>query len=464
MTDSISIQNGSGGENRLKRRAIVFGAGHNFIIMQETISQLYDIVALTDNALEKQGKDVGGFIVQSPNEIAWNSGEVVIITPNKDWEITQELAQKGINASCIIRLGEIFDKAFDGLQLHIAIIYYGGMGDFLIGKNWLYYMAKKYDFSDIITDIYLDSSSYNHSKEIFENDELINSVNSISCGYTSLIGAEYDAVFRFHIVPYIQSFDGEKLVVHKKELLNYILKLQDFGLKNYGLGFCHNQSFFRRMREIMEMMPGRKYHNFCDIFGDLDINDKYLIQLPINRNREEYLSEVGLLGKKFITIDTGQNANYIGKSNTRSWPHENWEQLAQMIKLDYPEYMIVQIGEKMKKDDDITADIHLNGKTDIEDVKVLLKEAELHIDYDGGLVHLRHILGGGPSVVLFGPTLSARHNYDENIAVSANMCGDCEWTTAEWLFDCPSGANPPKCMRSITPKLVYESIMPYLEK
>lgn len=448
----------------MKRKAVVFGAGRNFIIMQETISQLYDIVALTDNALDKQGKNVNGFIVQSPNEIAWESEEAVIVTPNKDQDIIQELEKKGMNDSSIIRLGEIFDKAFNGLQLHIAIIYYGGMGDFLIGKNWLNYMSEKYDFSDIITDIYLDSSAYERGKEIFEEDELINSVNSIPCGYTSLMEAEYDVVFRFHIVPYVQSFYGEKLAVYKKELLDYVLKLQAFALQHYGLGFCHNPSFFRRMREIMELMPGKKYHNYCDVFGDLGIDDKYLIQLHINRDCEEYLDKIGLLGKRFITIDTGQNANYIGKSNTRSWQHENWEQLAQMIKLNYPEYMIVQVGEKMGDDDDISADIHLNGKTNIEDVKVLLKLAELHIDYDGGLVHVRHILGGGPSVVLFGPTIAARHNYEENIAVSAGMCGDCEWTTTEWLFKCPRGMKSPECMASITPTLVYESVASYLSK
>lgn len=448
----------------MKRRAVVFGAGRNFIIMRETISALYDIAALIDNAPDKQGKNIGGFIVQSPNEIIWNSEEVVIITPNDDCEIMQDLVKKGVRDSRIIRLREIFDKTFEGLQLHIAIIYYGGMGDFLIGKNWLYYMAQKYHFSNIVTDVYLDSSAYDRGKEIFEDDDLVNSVNSISCSFMSLTETEYDAVFRFHIVPYIQSFHGEKLAFCNKELLDYVLKLQDFGLRHYGLGFCHNPSFFQRMREIMELMPEKKYHNYCDVFGNLGIDDKYLFQLHISKVCEEYLKEVGVFGKRFITIDTGQNTNYIGKSNTRSWPHENWERLAQMIKVNYPEYMIVQIGEKMEDNDNISADIHLNGRTNIEDVQVLLKEAELHIDYDGGLVHVRHILGGGPSVVLFGPTLASRHNYKENVAVFADVCGDCEWKTGEWLFDCPRGMRFPKCMVSVTPELVYESVASYLSK
>lgn len=49
-------------------------------------------------------------------------------------------------------------------------------------------------------------------------------------------------------------------------------------------------------------------------------------------------------------------------------------------------------------------DVNLIGKTDWDDLKILLKNALYHIDGECGMVHLRKALKTGPSVVLFGPT------------------------------------------------------------
>lgn len=447
----------------MKKKAIVFGAGQNFVYMKDLITNFYDIVALVDSSTDKQGKTAEGFLVRPPDEATLASPDDIIITPTDNREIIETLIKKGINSSRIIRLEELFDKVFKDVKLNIAVSFYGGMGDFLIGKNWLHYMAEKYDFRNVIVDVYVETSSHSLGKEIFENDELVNDVKSIDFDYLTLMKLDYDVVFQFCIVPYVRSFYGEKLAALNKALLNYILRLQKFGFDHYRIAFCHNPRFYKSIREIMETTPGHKYHNYCDVFDDLGIGDRYLFQLPVNKDAGEVLKKAGLEGKQFITINTGQHSNFVGKSNTRLWSYANWSKLARIIKSNYPHYVIVQIGENADAPDTF-ADIHLNGKTDLEDLKILLKEAALHFDYEGGLVHIRHILGGGSSVVLFGPTSVLHYSYDENIAVYTNECDACEWTTGEWLFECPKGMKDPICMYSITPELVYEKAAPYLEK
>lgn len=58
-----------------------------------------------------------------------------------------------------------------------------------------------------------------------------------------------------------------------------------------------------------------------------------------------------------------------------------------------------------------------------EKLKVILKHAKLHIDSEGGLVHLRHAIKGGPSVVLFGPTSPLSANTPSGLETTRQIIG-----------------------------------------
>ena len=104
-------------------------------------------------------------------------------------------------------------------------------------------------------------------------------------------------------------------------------------------------------------------------------------------------------------------------------------------------------------------DVYVVGKTTFNQVKILLKYASLHVDCEGGYVHLRQWLRGGTSIVLFGPTSSDFYGYENNINIHGTGCSQpCEWLTKDWVTKCPRGFDNPPCMYSISPEMVMNKI------
>ncbi|WP_428073006.1 glycosyltransferase family 9 protein [Candidatus Avelusimicrobium faecicola] len=104
------------------------------------------------------------------------------------------------------------------------------------------------------------------------------------------------------------------------------------------------------------------------------------------------------------------------------------------------------------------ADKNLAGKTSLEEIKVILKHAFLHIDSEGGLVHLRHALKGGASCVFYGPTSPQVYGYSENISLCSNVCPIyCECYSRTWQKKCLRGKRI--CMESITPQYALDKII-----
>jgi ADP-heptose:LPS heptosyltransferase len=103
-------------------------------------------------------------------------------------------------------------------------------------------------------------------------------------------------------------------------------------------------------------------------------------------------------------------------------------------------------------------DINLVGKTDMERVKMLLKNSLVHIDGEGGFTHLRRALNGGKSIVFFGATSREFFGYKGNENLKGNGCDHpCEWLTKDWLNHCPRGYIEPPCMTSITPAMAMNA-------
>lgn len=89
----------------------------------------------------------------------------------------------------------------------------------------------------------------------------------------------------------------------------------------------------------------------------------------------------------------------------------------------------------------------------------------MHIDTEGGLVHLRHALGGGPSVVLFGPTSPQVYGYKENLNLRSDKCSvPCEWVVDDWLTRCPRRTDKHLCMCSLSPEYVAEQINLFIKQ
>lgn len=155
-------------------------------------------------------------------------------------------------------------------------------------------------------------------------------------------------------------------------------------------------------------------------------------------------AKFGLDRGPYITLQRGAGNDRPNEA-TKLWPLEKYVELVAALRRKYPGVKIVQLGSAATwAIEGVDAD--LRGKTDFEELKILLKDAVCHFDGECGLVHLRRFLGGGPSVVVFGPTSEEFFAYPENVNLGANACpGGCEWLTATYVERCPRGCD--RCER-----------------
>ena len=90
----------------------------------------------------------------------------------------------------------------------------------------------------------------------------------------------------------------------------------------------------------------------------------------------------------------------------------------------------------------------------------ILRQSVLHIDIDGGLVHLATHMGT-KCIVLFGPTPVSYYGYEENINLKAGNCHECYCLYPE-TNRCARDMEQPECMYSITPEAVAGAACTYL--
>jgi len=171
-----------------------------------------------------------------------------------------------------------------------------------------------------------------------------------------------------------------------------------------------------------------------------------------------------LEGKKFITIHDGwdENTKIKNKTSTKSYPFNSWIKLIQELKLRLPEYCMVQIGGTGNGSDIEGVDYNLRGQTTLKEAAGVLAASSLHIDTDSGLVHIAASLGI-KCAVLFGPTNIDYCSYGQNLNIGPKKCGNCWWSTDDWMEKCPRGLEAPECMASIEPAETAERIKIFLK-
>lgn len=183
--------------------------------------------------------------------------------------------------------------------------------------------------------------------------------------------------------------------------------------------------------------------------------------IPLKKEFLKRVSELGLSEARYITVNRG--ADSMGKSGiqTKVWPKEYYDKFVDRFKEKYPHIRVVQLGipqnEKIEN-----VDQYVLGE-DLEVIKWILKGSMVHIDCEGGLVHLATQLGT-KCVVLFGPTPLHMYGYEQNINLLAGNCHNCMGMHEEWAFKCFRGLEKPECMYSIKPDMVIDAVVNYLEE
>lgn len=173
------------------------------------------------------------------------------------------------------------------------------------------------------------------------------------------------------------------------------------------------------------------------------------------------LGRFGLQGRSFVTVHNGFDTNFFvaGQRATKCYPY--FGEVAAGLKATRPDLIIVQIGTTTS-DPIPGVDLNLIGRTSLREVAGLLRAAALHLDNEGGLVHLAACYGRR-SLVVFGPTPSDYFGYPQNINVDPVRCGGCWWIDELWMDRCPRGIGQPECMYSQPPERIVALAIAALE-
>jgi hypothetical protein len=339
--------------------------------------------------------------------------------------------------------------ALNSNELNIAIKLKGGLGDQLIGINYVYCLMQKIAPAKNIA-FYIFCRDYIH--ELLKDDELFKNKLFKEQSLDDS-NKKFDLFIRLDRFPVILHKNDKKIARFSKFLPGYLSNIEKF-FKEYNRFLKHNTAF-DGFGNILSIIQGKKRFQQCDIDNMLDIQK---FSYPLNANSKDSLSKFDLSDTNYITLHYGVDINHTAQS-IKLWPFEYYEALIEKIKQFDKKITIVQLGVNSQRCPAMKgADINLVGKTAIKEVKNILKHSLLHIDCEGGFVHLRRALNGGKSIVLFGPTSPDFYGYCENANISSKVCPHwCEHTRDKWDTFCPkTNSAPPLCLQSITPDTVMK--------
>jgi ADP-heptose:LPS heptosyltransferase len=162
------------------------------------------------------------------------------------------------------------------------------------------------------------------------------------------------------------------------------------------------------------------------------------------------------LPARYITINNGFDAGFVitGRVATKCYPYS--DELLLLFKQRYPDVAVVQIGGCTSTPIAL-ADFNLVERTTLKEAAGVLSGAMLHIDNEGGLVHIATCLGVR-SAVIFGPTSLDYFAYPGNINLAPPVCGNCWWVNGTWMDLCPRGYGNPRCMHEHRPQAIVDAI------
>jgi len=327
--------------------------------------------------------------------------------------------------------------------LKIAAIRLGGIGDSLILAGLATAIKRKYPKSFIT--LYIRDKS---GADIISGHPDVNRVvqvgNKVWATFVerSILTKDYDIVYDNRYMTKVY-YKDHKAFAKDKQITDDIFKqYQDL-----------YDTFPYTNNEIPKTFKLNEY--------DLMLLSANLVGSPddmfINMKDRDYDMLALLEGDNYITIHNGADVS----RQTKCWSAEHWTKLVSKLKKDG--IKVIQLGASCEEP--IEGAINMAGRSTIKQTAAFLARAKLHIDSEGGLVHIARAMATR-SVVLFGPTSRLFFEYECNVNVEPTTdCKDCWWTTDMWWRECPKGKPyPVPCMNSITPDIVYKAIQKALKQ
>ena len=335
-------------------------------------------------------------------------------------------------------------------RVSVAFAIFGGLGELIINMNYVYHFTKSFGKKVDCTVIGTFSDELVKSISASKDWDEFPKIESVS--YEKYF-RDFDLIIRLIRFPTVIKSDSDKIESVSPELLRYIDMCRRFYSDNLEIFEKHPLHDYRS--NDVSLKEGRRRIQQPDIYGYLEVGMEFGYSVDLD-DEDGTLNKLGIKGP-FITINRDAG---MSERSTKLWPEQYYDDVTARLKASYPDYTLVQVGGASNNQHTIESiDMDLVGKTNMEELKILLKRAELHICSEGGTAHLRHMVRGGPSVVLFGPTDPSFYGYDENENLYLGICeGGCEWKTKTWNEICNLGFEKPPCLWNITPEIVMERI------
>lgn len=451
-------------------KVVLFGAGKRGSIFwrQNENVRWCDICLVVDsNHLKKKDFPVQ---VSAPEDIyKLTQFDYIIITALSDKarnEIYNSLRSNGIPSNKIIEGEDYYyeggnfetiiytqqETNKDDTILKIGLEFMnGGIGDYVILLKFYQELVKLAPESEIDLLSYFSFISKSIVESIMYRQKNIRNIKSgllMKDEYS-----QYDVVIHLDFEPRLLWMDYTKVIKFSLQLAKKMEQLYEYQKKE-NVDFIVDNT--RRIIMDKSKMCGWNRYTVMGVNHTFEISDQYS-RLYINNEFESEYKNLKL-NIPYITFNYGANNKCENKHQTKEWPFQYHAKLNKMLKERFPDIEIIQVGgnyvEKVPGADRYILGMHLDV------VKQILKNAILHFDSEGGLVHLATQLGT-KCFVVFGPTPVWFFGYDRNVNIEPKSCGECMGLTKEWQTKCYL-YDKPECMYSILPEYVFQLLESYL--
>ena len=330
------------------------------------------------------------------------------------------------------------DSGLHGEELRVALVLDGGMGDVLFHIRYIKDLCAQ--CGPFSLDVYTPLSPCIIQK-------LLDGAVHVRAVRKGKVKEAYDLIIYSLLMPMTVFFDARRV----EKLASPALKAYVAALESFK---ADNPQWFKQQEYFM-----------ADILNYARILEKKRAEFPYMlgsiRPQAEECVDMSLSAmdfpwgeRPFITVSRGAGGD---ADSTKLWPEEKYDTLMCLIRERFPKAVFVQTGKAGEAK--LEADCDMRGKTTLDELTALMARADLHISSEGGTVHLRHLLRGGPSVVLFGPTDPAFYGYPENCDLRAAECLPCEWAQREWQKQCVRGFDQCRAMEALQPDFVFKEML-----
>lgn len=452
-------------------RIIIYGAGDlgRDYYQQMVITAYCEVVAFIDKNANKYGQTV--VPVYTPEKISSLKFDYVVVAlrmKSAYSEIKGILLSNGVSEDKIIA---IFERRYEYSLLEIdgdktdielscdvitddtsiAILLTGGFGDMVIQKR---FVSELIDLLKVCNVDIFSIKSYDFLMNLYTDVSEVKNILPDLGGRYKKNQKRYDLALTIEACHFIRidNFQRDKFS-DNMDFCNRIERLIiETKKENADIMMPVHVTMMRRLYQGLNCYSGFNYN------GTFEIYDK-TVNIPLDKTSGD-LYERFFLGKQYFTINYGNGDCSDGSKVAKTWPKEYFEQLVKILRSLYPEIEIVQLGggnaERISG-----CNQYIFGES-FSSVFHILKNSMLHIDIEGGLVHIATQLGT-KCVVLFGPTVLEYYGYEENINIRVGNCHNC-WGLYSDVNCCAKGMDKPECMYGIAPEIVAKEIIKYMDR